>query len=61
MDPIPQTNSTQENTLSLAIQNILLEHLDFEADDLANGTLDTLVCELNSLMPGWFSPIQQQS
>lgn len=49
MESIAQTIPTQENTMSLAIQNILLEHLDFEEDDLANGTLDTLVSELVGL------------
>tara|TARA_B100001142_G_scaffold128920_1_gene130687 strand:+ start:207 stop:389 length:183 start_codon:yes stop_codon:yes gene_type:complete len=46
MESIAQTIPTQENTMSLAIQNILLEHLDFEEDDLANGILDTLVSEV---------------
>jgi len=59
MDSITQTNTTQENNMSLAIQNILLEHLDFEEDDLANGTLDTLVSEVVKVYAAEYQPTQQ--
>lgn len=37
---------TQENSPNLVIQNILLNHLEFEEMDLENGILDSIINNL---------------
>ena len=45
-----QTSYTHENTMSLNIHNILLEHLDFEENEVSNGELDELVNGLRAIL-----------
>ena len=50
-----QTSSTHENTMNLNIHNILLEHLDFEENEVSNGELDEVVNGLRAILENMVS------